>query len=348
VLRLLGKRSVRVAPVDLSISLLFCAHNERECLPEKLDNLRQLKARRPDLQILVYDDCSTDGSAELLASEPELLTLVRGKTRCGKAAGMKRLVAGATGDILFFTDANVLLSPDVMDRALPYYADSEVGGLNCTIKMESDSASATSQVGSSYAALDDRLQQLESETGNVMGATGGLFSIRRELYPQFPDTVQDDFTVSMSVIFQGRRLIKARDVIAHEKTVTRQREELRRKIRIGARAYYTHAFLRPQLRLMSFRDKFKYVSRKMLRWFGGFFLALAGIFAFGAIVTISAPLAGIVAFVALAATAVSVGANSGYLANARELVLATFATLIGVLQGMSGRTMATWSPSKSR
>ena len=95
--------------------------------------------------------------------------------------------------------------------------------------------------------IDDNLQHLESRTGNVMGASGGLFSVRRELYPEFPDTVQDDFTVSMSVVFRGKRLIKARDVIAFERTVSRRDEELRRKVRIGARAFHTHRFLWPQI-----------------------------------------------------------------------------------------------------
>ena len=41
-----------------------------------------------------------------------------------------------------------------------------------------------------------------------MGADGSIFAVRRELYPDFPDTVQDDFTVSMSAVFAGRRLVR--------------------------------------------------------------------------------------------------------------------------------------------
>lgn len=348
VLRLLSSEPVRRAPVDLSVSLLFCAYNEIECLPEKIENLRGLKRSRPDLQILVYDDASSDGTYELLASVPDLLTTIRGPGRTGKAAGMKQLVRQATGDVLVFTDANILLAPDVIDSLLPYYGDPNVGGACCTLRMVSDPGSLTSQVGSTYSAMDDRLQQLESATGNVMGATGGLFSIRRELYPDFPDTVQDDFTVSMSVIFQGRRLVKAPDVIGYERTVSRRGEELRRKIRIGARAYHTHKFLRPQIRRMSARDRMKYFSRKMLRWFGGVFLALGGIFGLLAIATVSTAAAAVLAIVAVVALAASLWPGSGYVGKVGEIALATFATLIGVLQAMRGRTVATWAPAKSR
>ena len=347
--RRLSRKPIQPAPVGLTASLLFCVHNEIECLPDKIDNLRELKHARADLQILVYDDASTDGSVELLASVPELLTLVRGPGRTGKAAGMKQLVRQARGDILIFTDANIMLSRDVVDRLLPYYGDSEVGGAACTLKMLTDRVSATSRIGSAYWGLDDRLQQLESATGNVMGATGGLFSVRRSLYPaDFPSTVQDDFAVSMNVIFQGKRLIKTPDVIAFERTVSHRDEGLQRKVRIGARAYHTHSYLRPRLRKMSARDRFKYVSRKMLRWFGGLFLALGALFALVGVALLSMPLAGLMTVAGIIAIAIAIRARRGYFAQAGEAGLATFATFFGVLQGMSGRTMATWSPAKSR
>ena len=347
-LRFLSKQPVPRAPIQLTTSLLFCAHNEIDCLPAKLENLRELKHRQPALQILVYDDASTDGTFEMLAAEPRLLTVLRGPGRTGKAAGMKRLVEQATGDVLIFTDANIILAADVVDRLLPYYASDEIGGVCCTIKSQVDAATITSQVGSAYVAIDDRLQQLESATGNVMGATGGLFSVRRKLYPSFADTVQDDFTVSMSVIFQHRRLVKATDVVGYEKAVSRSSEEFRRKVRIGARAYHTHAFLRPQIRKMSARDQFKYVSRKILRWYGGFFLALGGIFALLAVATLSATAAVALAVMLSIAVAWSFKETTGPLARAREIIVAIFATLAGVVQGMRGRTVAVWAPAKSR
>jgi cellulose synthase/poly-beta-1,6-N-acetylglucosamine synthase-like glycosyltransferase len=347
-LRLLRPRPIHKKPADLSASLLFCAYNEIECIGDKIENLRQLKRAEAGLQILVYDDASTDGTYELLAAAPDIVTVIRGAGRTGKAAGMKALARRATGDVLIFTDANILLSADLIERLLPYYGDPDVGGVSGTIKAMTDPGSATSQVGSTYAALDDELQMLESQTGNVMGASGGLFSIRRSLYPEFPDTVQDDFAVSMSVIFQGKRLVKALDVVGHERTVSRRGEELRRKVRIGARAWHTHAFLRPGLRKMAARDQWKYVSRKMLRWFGGVFLLLAGAFALAAVATLSVTIAVVLAIAALTAFGSSIRVNAGSLAKLADAILATFATLVGVLKGMRGETMAVWTPAKSR
>ncbi|MDP9423676.1 MAG: glycosyltransferase [Pseudomonadota bacterium] len=347
-LRLLSKQPIHPAPLDSSASLLFCAYNEIDCLPRKIDNLRELKRHSPSLQILVYDDGSTDGTHELLKSVPDLLTVVCGPGRTGKAAGMKQLVQHAQGEILVFTDADVALAPDAIERLLPYYADAEIGGVCCTVRMLSDSGNSTSETGSLYWSWDDRLQQLESATGNVMGASGALFSVRRALYPEFPNTVQDDFTASMSVIFQSRRLIKALDVIASTNGVSRRDEELRRKIRIGTRAYHTHSFLRPHLKRMSRRDRFKYVSRKMLRWFGGLFVALGTISAVATVATLSVPLAALLLLLLLVLAIGSVVAQSGLLGRLGQISVATFATFFGVVQGMRGRTATTWAPAKSR
>lgn len=347
VLRLLGRKPVKVAHVDLSASLLFCAFNEMKGLPAKIDNLRALKRARPGLQILAYDDNSTDGTFELLSTQQDLLTVVRGPGRTGKASGMKRLVKHATGDILVFTDADGLLAEDAVERLMPYYADPEVGGV-CGVLRCSSGDSVTAQVGSSYWGLDEKLRELESETGNVMGAMGSLFSVRRSLYPDFPDTVADDFTVSMSVVFQGKRLIKAPDVVVYHESCVDRSEEMRRKIRIGARAYHTHKYLRSQLRRMSARDRFKYISRKQIRWFGGLFLTIAAVSGLSVVATISPVAAGILALLLVAAVSASGQVRSGYLAKGSEALLLIFATFFGVLMAMRGKTVTTWVPANSR
>lgn len=347
-LRWLPQRPMRKSRTDKSISLLFCAYNESASLGAKLDNLRKLKGAHPELEILAYDDGSSDDTAANLARHPELVTLVRGPGRSGKAAGMKRLAAIATGDILVFTDANVLCAPDALDRLLPYYGDPEVGGVCGTLRYENPAASTTAQIGADYWSLDENLRSLESATGNVMGADGSIFSVRRDLYPSFPNTLLDDFTVSMSVIFSGHRLVKAPDVLAYENSVTVRREELRRKIRIGARAWHTHAWMRGQLREMSRLDRFKYVSHKLLRWFGGAFLLVGLVSGMAALALISAPAFLIALTSGVLTSLFVVRARTGPIAKLAEIVLSMLATLAGVINGMRGRTVVTWTPAKSR
>ncbi len=331
-----------------SASLLFCAYNEAASLPAKIANLRALKARYPDLDILAYDDGSTDGTADLLAGARDILSHVQGPGRAGKAHGMKMLAALAQGDILIFTDANVLIEEDAVDRLLPCYADPTVGGVLGSLVYDGANRSAAAQVGAFYWRIEEHLKDLESRTGNVMGADGSVFSVRRALYPAFPDDVLDDLTVSMAVVFAGKRLVKSRDVIAHEAIVSERQDEYRRKVRIAARSWRTHCHLRAQLRAMPGLDRFKYGSRKVVRWFGALWMILGAAAAL-LLAWRYSPFAAIALFAGgIMLLMAGLQMRKGPLAALVDLVLAYVATLRGVLLAMQGKSVTTWTPAKSR
>lgn len=331
-----------------SASLLFCAYNEAAAMPEKLANLAMLKRRHPGLEILAFDDGSSDETASLIAARSDLVTLIQGPGRSGKAHGMKQLAARAVGDVLIFTDANVMLDEDAIGHLLARYADPQVGGVLGSLHYMGEGESATASVGSLYWRMEERLKDEESRTGNVLGADGSIFSIRRALYPVFPDSVLDDLTVSMAVVFAGSRLVKAKDVIARERLVAGRGDEYRRKVRIAARAWHTHLHLRPQLRRMKALDRFKYTSRKIIRWFGGVSILTGGIAALLLALRISPLLAlGGMVFALLLLT-MGLRAKSGPLAAVTDILIAYAATLQGVMKAMSGRTVTVWNPAKSR
>lgn len=349
ILRCLPTRPEQPTPGPVpSASLLFCAYNEAAAMPEKIANLAMLKARHPTLEILAFDDGSSDDTATQIAARPALVTLVCGPGRSGKAHGMKQLAGLARGDILVFTDANVLLDADAIDNLLARYADPAVGGVLGSLHYVGQDESATAQVGSLYWRIEERLKDEESRTGNVLGADGSIFSVRRSLYPAFPDDVLDDLTVSMAVIFAGRRLVKAKDVIARERLVAGRKDEYRRKVRIASRAWRTHRHLRRQLACMGRLDRFKYASRKIVRWFGGLFI-LTGAVAAGALAMRISPMLYMGGGLAVVlATWLGLRRRAGPFAALVDIVIAYAATLQGVAQAMAGRTFTVWNPAASR
>lgn len=332
----------------LSATLVFCAYNEARSMQEKLANIEKLKARYPELDVLAFDDGSSDSTYEQLIERPDLVKVVRGGGRNGKAFGMKQLASLATGDIMIFTDANVTLRDDAIENLMAWYADPDVGGICGSLHYSGSDESTTATVGGSYWRLEEYLKKEESRTGNVMGADGSIFSLRRSLYPVFPDTVLDDLTVSMAAVFNGKRLIKVEDVVAYERLVVKRGEEFSRKVRISSRAFHTHLFLRPQLRKMSPLDKFKYGSRKLIRWFGGLFLIIGAVAAFVAAYTVS--LSTLMGLLVAATIFLLIGlyTKKGIAATIMEIVIALFATLIGIFRAMRGQTFVVWNPAKSR
>lgn len=349
ILRILPARRIRgsrtVSQGGSEFALLFCAYNEADALADKVKNLQNLRNKYPELQIFAYDDCSSDNTAEILDRAGADVRVIRGSARAGKAHGMKALAKVTDREFLVFTDANVELAQDALDRLVGSYADPAVGGVCGVLRYVDVDGSPTAHAGGLYWRLEETLKSLESRSGNVMGADGSIFSIRRSLYPEFPDTVLDDMTVSMSVVFGGYRLIKNPLVVASEKLVGSRQDDYRRRIRIAMRCFHTHMWFRQQLRAMSTMDRWRWWSHRYLRWHGAFFLIIGYLSGLGALLVGGhAVVAGAVVvatvIVALVGTYISLGPVSTLV----HLLSSIIVTGLGVLKARRGQTMATWKP----
>ena len=349
-LRLLPEVKVRQdhQGVSFSYSLLFCAYNEENSLPAKLENIASLKKKHPDLEVLVFDDGSSDETLKLLKASHCIDVIIEGSGRSGKAAGMKQLAKAAAGQILLFTDANVILDLSAIEALGKYYSDDQIGGVCGTLHYVGENNSMTAEMNGQYWRLEEKIKVLESRSGNVMGADGSLFSVRKCLYPDFPDSVLDDFTVSMSVVFSGYRLLQAQDFTAYERLVQSSAEEWERKIRIATRAFYTHMKFGAKIRQMRLIDRWKYFCRKYVRWNGGisFMIALSSAVLLIPYVSIWTFISASASYIALALLALASFIVIGW--KCRPLISAVLATQIGVFRARRGLTVQTWTPAKTR
>ena len=326
-------------------ALFFCAYNEERSLAEKIQNLRDLKIQYPQLEIRAYDDSSSDATPHMLQQASDILIVHHGPGRTGKAHGMAILANLTQRPFLIFTDANVTLDLDAIGHLQRHFADTDVGGVCGSLRYLQTTGSPTQVAGGAYWKLEEFIKSEESRTGDVMGADGSVFATRKELYPTFPDTVQDDFTVSMHVIFAGLRLVHSKEVVGYERLVESQQEEFGRKVRIAARAFHTHVFLRPSIRRMSWLNQYKYLSHKRLRWSGAAYFVLAVGFC-GAYIGLTLGLLGLitVTFACTAALLLLLAFRRELFLLAFEILLAISATYVGMVKGRRGSTFSTWQP----
>ncbi len=105
------------------VSLLVPARNEEAHLGACLDSL--VAQNYENLEIIVYDDDSTDGTRKILDQYvkryPGLVRAIGGKLEpgwYGKPLALQRLSEAASGSWLYFTDADTVHEPDSVGFAL--------------------------------------------------------------------------------------------------------------------------------------------------------------------------------------------------------------------------------------
>ncbi|MBX6316714.1 MAG: glycosyltransferase family 2 protein [Isosphaeraceae bacterium] len=115
-IRVLGEpfcRTLGIYPIpeDLVLSVVIPVYNERHTLMEILRQVRAVPLRK---EIILVDDCSTDGTRELLRelarTEPDLTIEFHEKNQ-GKGAALRTGFRKATGQIVIVQDADLEYDP---------------------------------------------------------------------------------------------------------------------------------------------------------------------------------------------------------------------------------------------
>jgi cellulose synthase/poly-beta-1,6-N-acetylglucosamine synthase-like glycosyltransferase len=336
--------------VPQRVALCVCFYNEERVVRRKVENMLAMCAAAPGLELLAYVDAATDRTADILGEYADKLRLVVSPRRLGKTEGMNTLVGMTQADIVVFSDANVMFASDAIPQLLSTFAAPDVGCVCGHLVYGRGTDSPTAATGSLYWRLEEKIKELESASGSVMGADGSIFAIRRALHVCPPSDLIDDMYVSLSVLGQGARIVRADDALAFEETVSLPHEEFRRKIRIACQAFNVHRALHSQIAKLSLFDQYKYVSHKLLRWLTAYLLAgsFACIMAGLLVDDAWQPAAALVSFTVLSSVLIW-RTDRGRFGQIRAILAAFIATAIGVWFSVRGERFQTWnSPQSAR
>jgi cellulose synthase/poly-beta-1,6-N-acetylglucosamine synthase-like glycosyltransferase len=274
--RVILPRRVSAAPITPTVSFIIVAHNEEEVIAEKLENVFALHYPSERLEVILASDGSDDGTIEVArAFLPRGLQLLE-RPRAGKIPALNAAVAVATGDILVFSDANSMYEREALIALMAPFADPEVGGVGGNQVYRSDGVGQSTSLGERlYWKYDRMLKTLQSRGGSMTLATGAMHAIRRELFRPVPSGVSDDFLISTRAIAAGKRLVFAKDAIAHESVAPTDRAEFNRKIRVATRGMLGMWAVRELLNPFRFGFySLQLISHKLLRWSIGWLLAI--------------------------------------------------------------------------
>lgn len=259
------------------VSIIIAAYNEEQVIGEKIESI--LHSHYPDdkIEVLIGSDNSTDNTDEIVKKFAEnypKLQLYSFTERQGKAKIVNNLSEKANGSILILTDANVYFTEMTIYHLVKHYKNEEIALVGGLIENTNLKKNGISLQEKTYLTNENTIKYREGILwGAMIGAFGGIYSIRKTAYKPVPlNFFMDDFYITMHVLQDGGKAIQELDAVCHEDISNLIHEEFRRKVRISIGNFQNlKVFWKLSFPLTSGRG-FSFMSHKIIRWFTPFLI----------------------------------------------------------------------------
>ena len=198
---------------SMSVTIIMPVYNNTRDLPECLSAVKAA-AKKHDSEIIVVDDASTDDTPAVAASMG--VRVLRLEKNSGPGAARNFGARRATGDILFFVDADVVLAPDALDRVV------NVLGSHPEFAAVFGSYDVRPRAHGLVSQYRNLLHHFVHQHGNPEASTfwAGCGAIRREIFlavggfdaAQFPRPSIEDIELGFRLRRAGHRILLDRDI----------------------------------------------------------------------------------------------------------------------------------------
>ena len=249
------------------VTLFITAFNEEDVVDEKMENSLDLDYPADKLRIVWVTDGSDDGTNERLQTRwAGKATVHFQPLRQGKTAAMTRGMTLVDTPLVVFTDANTMVNREAIREIVLAFRNPKERKFKTSYGPEVEGAAAGGE--GIYWKYESTLKALDARLYSAVGAAGELFAVRRELFETMePDTLLDDFILSLRITMKGYIIAYCTNAYAIENGSADMREEEKRKVRIAAGGLQSIRRLRPLLNPFRYGVlSFQYTSHRVLRW----------------------------------------------------------------------------------
>jgi cellulose synthase/poly-beta-1,6-N-acetylglucosamine synthase-like glycosyltransferase len=224
-------RPVAGAFAGEGLSVVICTHNSGTQILERVRNLLACRWNGP-LEIVIYcDGCTDDTAARLQGLADPRLRVIEAAERRGKAAGLNAAIPACAHERVVLGDVRQRFAEDTLEKLVAPFADPQVAAVSGLLEI-ADSASGGGRGVDFYWRLERQLREWEGRFDSVIGCTGAVCAIRRELFEPLPgDTLLDDVVIPMRMAVAGGRIVFEPQARAFDPQVLDPAREPIRKLR---------------------------------------------------------------------------------------------------------------------
>jgi len=204
-----------LSPGVLPVTVIVPAYNESANIAATVRSL--LDTDYPDLDVIVVDDGSTDGTADIVEGLGLPRVLVVRQANGGKPAALNHGISLCTSELVILVDGDTVFQPDTVPLLVQPFADPRVGAVSGNTKVANRFRLLGRWQHIEYVIgfnLDRRMFDIARCIATVPGAIGAF---RRAALADVggisEDTLAEDTDVTMSllrhgweVVYEGRAL----------------------------------------------------------------------------------------------------------------------------------------------
>ncbi|MGW0940351.1 glycosyltransferase [Streptomyces sp. NPDC002666] len=202
-------------PLTRPVSVLVPAYNESKCIA---NTVRSLVASDYPLEVIVIDDGSTDGTADLVDRMRLPGVRVVRQRNAGKPAALNNGIAHARYDIIVMMDGDTVFEPSTVRELVQPFADPRVGAVAGNAKVGNRDSLIGAWQHIEYVMgfnLDRRMYDMLGCMPTIPGAVGAF---RRDALNRIggmsEDTLAEDTDVTMALHRDGWRVVYAENARA--------------------------------------------------------------------------------------------------------------------------------------
>ncbi|MFJ1597617.1 bifunctional polysaccharide deacetylase/glycosyltransferase family 2 protein [Streptomyces sp. NPDC088261] len=197
-------------PVTEPVSVLVPAYNERECIA---NTVRSLMESGHPIEVVVIDDGSTDGTADIVEAMWLPNVQVVRQENAGKPAALNNGIAHARHDIIVMMDGDTVFEPSTVGELVQPFGDPRVGAVAGNAKVGNRDTLIGAWQHIEYVMgfnLDRRMYDVLRCMPTIPGAVGAF---RRQALGRVggmsDDTLAEDTDITMALHRDGWRVVYA-------------------------------------------------------------------------------------------------------------------------------------------
>jgi len=202
-------------PVTEPVSVVMPAFNEAANIEVAL---RSILASNHPLEIVVVDDGSTDGTADLVESLRLPGVRVVRQPNGGKASALNAGIAHAGHDLIIMVDGDTVFEPDTVRLLLQPFADPGMGAVSGNVKIANRDTFLTRLQHIEYVIgfnVDRRMHDLTGSICTIPGAAGAFRRAALQDVGGVSDqTLAEDTDLTISIGRAGWRMAYVDDAVA--------------------------------------------------------------------------------------------------------------------------------------